>query len=190
MNGDEISVISLPSTSSNKNDNKEGVEAQRNGQGEKCLALWNMGYVFAVLAFCSAFASALTLIPRANSIFYQSHWFEFNLPIAFLTLLDAGYCVLPMATFFKEKSLLSAHFLLRMYVYLMILWIVPYLVAYVIWCNFLNYNWPIPFLGYNYLILWITFPVGIWFIFPYELRCNNEFRTNVKCTCWITQYWY
>ena len=90
MSEDEISVISLPSTSSNKNENKEGVEKQRNGQGEKCLELWNMGYVFAILAFCSAFASTLTLIARANSIFYQLHWFEFNLPAVFLTLLDAG----------------------------------------------------------------------------------------------------
>ena len=96
------------------------------------------------------------------------------------SFLDAGNAVLPMATYFKEKSLHSLHFLLRMYVYLMTLWIVPFLITYAIWCNFLNYNWPIPLLGYNYMILCITYPVGIWFIFPYELLCNNEFRTNVK----------
>ena len=180
MSEDEISIISLPSTSSNKNENKEGIDTQRNGMIEKSLAIWNIGYVFAVLAFCSAFASTLTLIPRTNSIFYQSHLFDFNLPVAFIFLLDAANMVLPMATFFREKTLQSIHFFLRMYAYLMILWIVPYLIAYVIWCNFLNYNWPIPFLGYNYLILFITTPVGLWFVFPYELRCNNEFVKNVK----------
>ena len=52
MNEDEISVISLPSTSSNKNETREGIETQRNGIKEKSLAIRNIGYVFAVLAFC------------------------------------------------------------------------------------------------------------------------------------------
>ena len=110
MNEDEISVISLPSTSSNKDETKKGIETQRDGIKEKSLAIRNIGYVFAVLAFCSAFASPLTLIPRTNSILYQSHWFDFNLPVAILLLLDAANTVLPMATFFKEKTLHSVHF--------------------------------------------------------------------------------
>ena len=135
MNENGISIISLSNTSSNEYENKEEKGTQRQGMEDKYSNFCNIGYVLAVLAFCTAFASSLTLIPRSNSIFHQSHWFEINLPMAILLLLDAGNISVPIGIFFKEKSLKSFHFLMRIYFYLIVLWIVPFLVAYIVWCN-------------------------------------------------------
>ena len=60
------------------------------------------------------------------------------------------------------------------------LWIFPYSMAYVIWCIYFGYNWPIPYLGYNFLIGLIMYPIGIWFIFPKSLRVDKEFQRNMK----------
>ena len=62
----------------------------------------------------------------------------------------------------------------------MMLWIVPYAIAYAIWCNYFGYNWPIPYLGYNILISLLIHPIGIFFIFPNHLRIDNGFQRNMK----------
>ena len=62
----------------------------------------------------------------------------------------------------------------------MMLWILPYFMAYVIWCIYFGYNWPIPYLGYNYLISTLVYPIGMWFIFPKSLRVDSEFKRNMK----------
>ena len=146
MNVDQISVISLPdATSDTKSENNKN--CKRNDAVEKDVSYWNICYLFAVLAFCAVSTSPITLIPRSNSIFYQSHWFEFNLPGGIIMILGATTHFLEMVTFFNEKSLRSIWIFLKMSTFRMMLWIVTCVISYIIWCSLLDYNWPIPFLG-------------------------------------------
>ena len=179
MDGQEIPVISIAHISSNEKWEKEKKGIQKNVPIKSDVAHLNVCYFVAIFGFCAAFTSSLTLFPRHNSIFYQTKWYEFNIPMAVLLLLDACGGILDIATFFNEKSLLTFRMLLRMYMFCMTLWLVPFLMAYIIWCNLLGYNWPIPYLGYNYLINVMLFP-GVWYVFPYHLRCDKEFRKNMK----------
>ena len=76
-------------------------------QKKRYVSYWNFCYVFAVLACCTVFSSPVTLIPRSNSIFYQTHWFEFNLSYGIVLLLPAGNMLLSMIFWFKSKTLKS-----------------------------------------------------------------------------------
>ena len=105
-----------------------------------------MCHFFSVLTVTVVFLAPLTLIPRTNSILYQSYWFELNLAAIPFILVPAASEVLNVATFFEEKTLLSFRMLSKMYSLLVLAWIVPYLIAYLIWCQYLKNNWPIPFL--------------------------------------------
>ena len=59
-------------------------------------------------------------------------------------------------------------------------WMIPYIIAYVIWSSNLGYNWPMPYLGYNIFISSFASLLGMWFVFPYELRYKKEFQRNMK----------
>ena len=179
MNEDGISVISMSDVSSREQygDNRK---ANAIDSKEKYVSYWNICYLFVVLACCTVISSSVTLIPRSNSIFYQKHWFELNLSYGIFMLLEAGITLVYMSFWFKSKTLQSFWIFLRIYVYYMILWIVPYVIAYAIWCNYLGYNWPIPYLGYNYLIRTLIIPIWMWFIFPKSLRVDDEFQRNMK----------
>ena len=131
---------------------KENNTCEEEIETDKETSAWSLCHVFSVLTVCVVFLVPVTLIPRTNSIFYQSHWYEFNFVMMVFILLPAANEVLIMTTYFKEKSLLSIRMLLKMYALLVVTWTVPYLIAYLIWCQYFNYNWPIPFLGYNYII--------------------------------------
>ena len=160
MNEDEISVISLQGIYLPKK-YEDSKNRKKQNLVEKDVSYWNVSYLLAILAFCTLFTSLASLIPRSNSIFYQTRWFEFNLAYGIFLGMSAGNHLLNMITFFNEKSLQSLLMFLRLYVFMMIIWIVPYLVAYVIWCNFLGYNWPIPYLGYNFFVSRIIITIGL-----------------------------
>ena len=159
MNKEEISVISLPDKSS-PTESKERNKIIRKNSEENDVSYWNVSYIFVILVFCTFFASPVSLIPRSNSIFYQSRWFEFNFVYGIYALLPAGTDLLNLTTYFNDKSLQSFGIFLRLYLLWMTLWSVPYLCAYAIWCEFFGFNWPIPYLGYNFLIVLIMLPIG------------------------------
>ena len=144
---DKISVISIEYVTQNES-KIERSRIKEEIQGYKGTSAWNMCHVFSVLSICVIFAVPVTLIPRTNSIFYQSNWYEFNFVMMGVLLLSAANEIINLATYFKEESLLSFRMLLKTYSFHMVAWTVPYLIAYMIWCQYLGYNWPIPFLGY------------------------------------------
>ena len=174
----KISVISRQFSSSNED--PEEVKIVPSVHKENVISNWNIFYVFSILAVSVIFLSPWTLIPRTNSIIYQTYWFELNFCVAILLLLVAGNEVLKMSTYFNEKSLKSVNVLLKMYLLYLTIWLVPYMIAYLIWCLLLSYNWPIPYLGYNFFITLTAFPFTFWLILPWSLRSKEEFRKNVK----------
>ena len=86
MDEDKISVISIECRSSNENQLqlKEDKDKMQDDNG---ISRLNICHVFSVLAICIASISVITLVPRTNSIFYQSYWYEFNICIVVLMIL-------------------------------------------------------------------------------------------------------
>ena len=175
----KISVISIKCLPSNEN-RKENIKRKEEIHDGKEASAWNICHVFSVLIICDIFAVPVTLIPRTNSIFYQSSWFEFNFVMMGILLLSAANDILNVATYFKEKSLLCFRMLLKTYSLYIVIWTVPYLIAYMIWCQYLEYNWPIPFLGYKYIIMAAVRPATIWILFPRSLRAKKGSHKNFQ----------
>ena len=179
MDEDQISVISIGYLPPNEN-KKERSRIKDEIQGDNETSAWNICHVFSVLIVCGIVAVPVTLVPRINSIFYQSKWYEFNFVMIGVLLLSAANEVLNVATYFKEESLLSIRMLLKTYSFHMVAWTVTYLIAYMIWCQYFEYNWPIPFLGYIYFILITIRPAAIWVLFPRNLKRNKDHQRNFR----------
>ena len=182
MDEDEISVISIECQTTIK-DQKEDTESKEEIQDNEDTSAWNICHVFSVLTICVVFLVPFNFIPRANSIFYRSKWYEFNFVMMGFMLLPAANEILNMATFLKQKSFLSFRMLMKMYSFFIVAWTVPYLIAYLIWCQYLEYNWPIPFLGYNYILFQVVRPVVTWISFPRNLRKNKDVQQNFRWYC-------
>ena len=179
MDGEKISVTSVEYLDSNENQNENNRNKEEN-QVDKETSAWNMCHVFSVLTVCVVFSIPVTLIPRKNSIFYQSSWYEFNFVMAGIVLLDAANDILNIATYFKNKSIRSLRMLLKTYTLYMVTMTIPTFIAYIIWCQYLKYNWPMPFLGYNYLLFKVVHPAVIWISFPRHLRTDKDFQKNFQ----------
>ena len=109
---DKISVISVEDLPSNENQ-KEGSKTKEEILGNEEPSAWNICHVFSVLIVCVIFLSPPLLIPRTNSIFYQSNWYEFNFVMTGLMILPAVNDLLSVATYCKEKSCLSFRMFLK-----------------------------------------------------------------------------
>ena len=182
MDEDKISVISVEDLSSNENQN-EGSKIKEEILGDEKLSAWNIFHVLSVLIVCIVFLSPALLIPRTNSILYQSNWYEFNIVMMGFMILPAVNDLLGVAIYCKEKSCLSFRMFLKTCFLFMVTWTVPYLIAYLIWCQYLKYNWPIPFLGYNYFVFIAAKPAILWISFPPYLRTGKDFRQNYRLFC-------
>ena len=71
MEEDKLSVISMDDVSSSAN-HTEKSKTNEEIQDDTEISAWNMCHVFSVLTVSVVFLVPLTLIPRTNSIFYQS----------------------------------------------------------------------------------------------------------------------
>ena len=144
MDENKIFVISVEGLFSNENQKDKSITKAI--LADKKTSAWNVCHVFSVITVCVVFSVPISLIPRTNSIFYQSNWYEFNFVMMAIILSLAASHHLNMATYFKKKSFLSFQMLFRTYSLLMVTWTIPSLIAYMIWCQHFNYNWPVPFL--------------------------------------------
>lgn len=180
INADKISVISTNDKSSNE-DSKEKKEGLKNASQNSEVSPWNILHIFSILTVSTVFASHWFLIPRTDSIVYQTHWFEVNIHMTFAYLWLSGNELINTSTHFKEKSMVSVNIFLRMFSNFMTIWMLLYLMLYFIWCILFGYNWPIPFLGYCYIFnITLGFSAGVWFVLPQYLRLKEGFKRNVQ----------
>ena len=119
MNVDEITVIEDISVISNK----EITLAETNENNKKKESKFSLKDLFealgisafGIIGFTCFFTIPWTLIPRTDSIIYQSHWMEVLLPWATTLLLITGTQVLELRTWTKEKELMSIWNYLKIY---------------------------------------------------------------------------
>ena len=175
MDPDNISVISIESKGKIEDNQKEkGVPK------ENYVSRWNILHVISILGFGVIFLTPWTLIPRTNSVAYQSHWFEINASVMMHIMLAVANIALNLATYFKEPLVFSFKICLRMYLLIGSMWIVPYLIGYWMWCSYFENNWPLPMLGYLFFIVQILFIFGMWIIFPQNLRKKDNIKNDIQ----------
>ena len=121
-----------------------------------------------------------TTIPRTNSIIYQAYWLELLLPAASISILDAGYDLLDLTIWTKEKSLISLKVFSKMFLTYGSISIVAYVLSYVIWCLILGYNHPLPYVSLLGLPVWIICVFLLWFILPSNLIEKEGFKKQLR----------
>ena len=133
-----------------------------------------------ILLFSVLFSVPWTVIPRTNSITYQSHWWEIIIPMTTYFVLSALGQVLQFKRWFKENTLMSISNHLRIYFMNLIPYTVLYICCYVIWSVFLQFKHPLPNLGLIIIPNYIIWAIGLWFIMPSHLLATNDFRQKLK----------
>ena len=178
MNTDSISVISLPDVHSGEE--VEGSQLKRNDlvpkDVGKVLGFSSLG----MIAFCLLFAIPWTMIPRTNSMIYQSHWMEAIFPALTFKFLLSGVHLLNIRIWTEEPELMSTRVFLKTYLMDVTPFTLMYVSCYGIWSVYLEFNHPLPNLGLIISPSRIIFIIGLWFIFPSHLLVKKDFRRKLK----------
>ena len=141
-----------------------------------------------ILVISVLFTIPWTVIPRTNSIIYQSHWWEVLIPMTTFIVLSAAAQALHFKTWFKEPTLMSINNCFAIYFMNLIPYTALYTFSYVIWSVFLQFNHPLPNLGLIMIPTYMIWAIGLWFILPSYLLAKNDFRQKLK-TYMIYMLW-
>ena len=179
MNPDVISVISIQNVICD-------AEKEENAKIDGKLGLKDMVQalcisLFGIIGISVIFTVPLTSIPRTDSIIYQSHWMEINLPCASNALMVVGARYLQLTTWLIEDEFMSIWIYLKMYSMDVILWNLLYILFYMMWSIYFNFNHPLPQLCFMIVIpTWVLFMIGLWFVLPSRIVEKNDFRKRMK----------
>ena len=133
-----------------------------------------------ILLFSVLFTIPWTVIPRTNSITYQSNWWEVIIPMTTFFVLSAAGQVLHFRTWFKEPALMSVSNYFAIYFMNLIPYTVLYISSYVIWTVHFQFKHPLPNLGLIIIPNYIIMAIGLWIILPSHLLATNDFRQKLK----------
>ena len=139
-------------------------------------------FVFSIstVAVSIIFVLPWTTIPRTNSIIYQSSWMEVFLPTLSNLIIGSGTDLLNLTVWTKENTLMNVRTFLKMLTMNMTSNFLLYILGYVIWCVYLGYNHPLPFVGLLQLPALILFMISLWFLLPTILVKQEDFRRKLR----------
>ena len=144
-------------------------------------SFWNILHIFGVLLACLIQTSIVTLIPRQNSMIYNNHWYEGIIVFVLGVHLQAtANLIMEAFIFMNMRSILSISVYLIVLVELILSFVIPYSICYLIWTAYLGYNHPMPFIGACGFVSWIASLFAFWFIFPTSLRNKKEFQAKLR----------
>ena len=180
MGDDDISIINLEYIL--PLNQKIDINRNKKNKNEKSknISLRNGLYIFGIIGACIALVSTQTLIPRHNSIIYPSYWLEVNIPVTFHILLSTIGTILDIFIFTKIEFLKSIFVSVKFFSWTWLGWIIPYIICYLIWSIYLGYNHPIPFLGLTMFVSWFVSLIGVWYLFPSDLRYKKDIQKKIK----------
>ena len=139
-------------------------------------------FVFSIstVAVSIIFVLPWTTIPRTNSIIYQSSWMEVFIPTLSNLIIGSGTDLLNLTVWTKENSLMNVRIFLKVLTMNMTSNFLLYILGYVIWCVYLGYNHPLPFVGLLQLPALILFMISLWFLLPTILVKQEDFRRKLR----------
>ena len=121
------------------------------------------------------------IIPRANSIIYQSAWMEIQFPLVFNYVLVTGNEVLNLKIYTKEEAMMSVRIFLRIFLMYLISGNGLYMMSYLLWTKYLGFYHPLPNVGLIMtLTQWTIIPVGLWLLLPSALFVKRGFRRKLR----------
>ena len=147
---------------------------------------------YGLLSILASAASTIlyTFIPVHNIILFPEYWFELPLQIMF-TLLPLW----SMYIIFRCSYYMNIHFI-KNYSRFLLMWVVVglttltvFVLSYVVWVYMLEYQYPVPLIGYLVFInMIISALVVLWYLFPKGWRKNKIFRKRLKIFTIATIY--
>ena len=143
---------------------------------------WNGLHIFSILFASIVILSVWTLIPRENTILYPDHWYEIIIVyVVGIQLRITANLIMEIVIFLKVKSFLSIRIFFELYLKVILTFVLPYCLSYLIWTRFYGFNHPLPFVGQGcFLLSWMMYLIAVWFMFPAVLRKKKEFRSKMK----------
>ena len=133
-----------------------------------------------IIVFSVLFTIPWTVIPRTNSIIYQSHWWEVMIPMTTWFVLTAALQILTFKTWFKEETLISISNHFKIFFMNLIPYSVLYIISYLIWSVYMQFKHPLPRLGLIIIPNYIIWAIGLWFVLPSHLLAKDNFRQKLK----------
>ena len=123
-----------------------------------------------------------TAIPTHNVILHQEYWYELPLQTfcTFIPLLVANNIF--KASFYTSTNIIKTHRHFQMiWIVVSIVYVVFQAIVYMLWTKIFLLRAPVPLNGYLYgFVITTTCFIAIWYMFPYEVRKNNEFRKRLN----------
>ena len=154
---------------------------------------WNVLHVFTVLGTSALFLSPQLLIPRQNSIYYPSYWYEINILGGTVSFIASVKLLLECAIYMKEKSLCTITVFLKLYLCRILPMIGLFYSSHYLWTTIMDLRHPMPLLGIfvffgTWLVFLCTLSFGI--MFPKQLTLNDEFRYKVRIYLVHDIWWF
>ena len=134
-----------------------------------------------IVVVCIILSSPVILIPQHDAIQYPGYWYEllitFSLtyPIHWTLLM-----ILDNQNLLKIKQMLSPKSYLILTFAPILSFILTYCCLYLFWAFYLGYNFPMPLVCFLSQLMWFFFLITMWFMFPKEMRRDQESRKRLK----------
>ena len=146
----------------------------------KKASYWNALYVLLILGISILTTSIFTLIPRHNSMAYPEYWFEMAIMLLLVHSSTSTIGMVSGVFIFMDisKSLASGKVIFNHYLRTLLAYGIPYAILCFGWTKLLQFNHPMPFLGYSALISWIITLPFAWFLIPSNFRKIEEYKNK------------
>ena len=139
--------------------------------------------LYAFLGILPALASkwVYTLIPVHNVVLRSSYWYELPIQLIFGYLFVwTTYGIYTCSYLMNIKYIKKIRHAVILWLVMVVITITFFGALYVFWEEFLYYQYPVPMMGYTYLLLSIiSILIAIWFRFPLEWIKQEEFRKRL-----------
>ena len=134
-----------------------------------------------IIGICVLFIIPWTMIPRTDSIVYQSHGLEICLPMVIPVILTAAANMQDLIIWTKEKSLAT----FRVFFIMFLMYYIPFILicvsSYIVWTVYLGLNFPIPYFAITAALpTWIAFQICLWFFLPSEVLRKQDFKRKLR----------
>ena len=118
----------------------------------------------------------ITVIPMHNLILNPLYWYETPIQVSVGYFLSyAAYMILNCSYWMNTDEIKTAKKFGTFYVFILLLVWPIVIIGRLVWSDYLELRYPIPFIGMIvvYLVIPISF-IGLWYLFPKNWRKNNE----------------
>ena len=185
-NFDSSSDKNWPDQCKNENEGTEDLENQVAFSEEKnSKEIFNditkaVAFSIGIILACVVIAIPWTIIPRTNSIIYQSWWIEALFPFAITCMLYAASDMINLVVWTEENSLKAIKVFLKLWSAYLLSYSFLYVLSYMIWCVVYDFNHPMPYLGLLQVPSGILVQIALWFVLPSDLLCKQEYRSKLR----------